>query len=41
VFGYATEVRAHQVEAQLESAVDLFLRGYGTQGRGTHGRGGR
>jgi len=30
VFGYRTDVRAHEVEAQLEAAVDLFLRGYGT-----------
>ncbi|BCT92652.1 transcriptional regulator [Lysobacter helvus] len=30
VFGCCTEVRAHEVEAQLEAAVDLFLRGYGT-----------
>ena len=34
VFGCCGEVRSHDVEAQLEAAVDMFLRAYGTAPRG-------
>ena len=34
VFGCCGEVRSHEVEAQLEAAVDMFLRAYGTAPRG-------
>ena len=34
VFGCCGEVRSHEIEAQLEAAVDMFLRAYGTAPRG-------